>query len=76
MIFNDIVELKCVSQSTHSLRTFEYFFFPLSSTHNAMVVPLMGALDSSNLDVATVVFNVSFCLFFCLFSFNVVTYTL
>ena len=26
MIFNDIVELKCVSQSTHSLRTFEYFF--------------------------------------------------
>ena len=55
MIFNDIVELKCVSQSTHSLRTFEYFFFPLNSTHNAMVVPLMGALDSSNLDVATVV---------------------
>lgn len=52
------------------------FFFPLSSTHNAMVVPLMGALDSSNLDVATVVFNVSFCLFVCLFSFNVVTYTL
>lgn len=26
MIFNDIVELKCVSQSTHSLRTFEYCF--------------------------------------------------
>lgn len=37
--------------------------FPLSSTHNVMVVPLMGALDSSNLDVATIVFNVSFCLF-------------
>ena len=52
------------------------FFFPLSSTHNVMVVPLMGALDCSNLDVATVVFNVSFCLFVCLFSFNVVTYTL
>lgn len=51
-------------------------FFPLSSTHNVMVVPLMGALDCSNLDVATVVFNVSFCLFVCLFSFNVVTYTL
>ena len=41
-----------------------------------MVVPLMGALDSSNLDVATIVFNVSFCLFVCLFSFNVVAYTL
>lgn len=26
MIFNDIVELKCVSQSTHSLHAFEYFF--------------------------------------------------
>ena len=51
-------------------------FFPLSSTHNVMVVPLMGALDSSNLDVATIVFNVSFCLFVCLFSFNVVAYTL
>ena len=50
--------------------------FPLSSTHNVMVVPLMGALDSSNLDVATIVFNVSFCLFVCLFSFNVVAYTL
>lgn len=75
MIFNDIVELKCVCQSTHSLRTFEYFF-PLSSTHNVMVVPLMGALDSSNLNVATIVFNVSFCLFVCLFSFNVVAYTL
>ena len=52
------------------------FFFPLSGTHNVMVVRLMGALDCSNLDVATVVFNVSFCLFVCLFSFNVVTYTL
>lgn len=51
-------------------------FFPLSSTHNVMVVPLMGALDSSNLDVATIVFNVSFCLFVFLFSFNVVAYTL
>lgn len=71
MIFNDIVELKCVSQSTHSLRTFEYFF-----CFEQHPQPLMGALDCSNLDVATVVFNVSFCLFVCLFSFNVVTYTL